>query len=1165
MSLDRAASAASTLDAPARSRQAQEFLRTSVAGHRILGELGRGGMGLVFLAHEPGLERPVALKLVDPDLAGPPSPGDSSAYLFRFTEEARITGRLQHPGIVPVYRMGSDEDGRCFYTMRPVTEGRTLKQILRELADGGPAAAERWSVRRLVEILRSVCLTVAYAHHCGVIHRDLKPANIVVGDYGEVLVIDWGLARPCNAPSTAEADTLSASAAGVPSSDRIGVVSKRGDFQLTLDGEIVGTPAYMSPEQSRGDLGAVSTASDVYALGAILYEMLALSPPFIADNLADLLAAVASGDIQPPSERSPWRDIPEDLAAVALKAMANAPSDRFASARLMADTLGNWLDGVSRWRIAERIDLSSPAAASCFISLGSSRRRFAVRDGVVCLNSGEITLIYDRRFSGWMRMSCTAWCEGRRATELSLVLCAASPDRIRHAGEDGYCLQFGGKDLTCLNFARHQQDVLHIPDVCPRPGRKYSLMAQVLDGEVSFHVNGEEIACWRDPSPLFGGYVGFYGFGSGARFSDVVVQTLGKPTLVSVLETPDAYFSDGLFSRALDMYSEISRSHPRRIEGLRAAYKAALCMMMLDDVSGAVAAFRRMQQKPASVPLGVLGHVQLLERVHDEAAACDFLLSWARGVENPSPAWAEVAVFAFDRARAHVSRPDESSSSPFFDTWFESALRLVRDRDELAVRASPRYFNRLLSRWIRHRVVAFDPSRAESTGGAPSIAELKALFFWPSFDVRPGMFLESADAFLRLGRPDAARLIFNAVFSWYPDRADLRFSALSGIGRSFVGTLHLDTGISFFEKAAEVDSAPPGNVLTALDYCAAACSCAGRYDKALSCYRRIVAKRPWARAASRKALLSIGDVLMADGDYSAAFEWFVSVPELARHHKTASAAAHSGAGLALIMMGRLDDARDWFERRLFDRSSRGVTETGCVRAAGLLRSIGRHAEALEYLDAVRSAKSARGELRTLLLAETAETLSRMGRHEDAASALEDCRHGAASVRISFSLHIASAHLLRRSGRLAEALDGYASLASSAHVSAAREAAAWVGLIELKNDPACLPVLSDRFLGVALAELDDLENNAWAANWWALAMMGFPGGAAMDFPAEAFHGRAVSGWVSGGEGSWAADESGVPITPAEALRRTPLLHRDRFREMLRFRASFDPAWTKFASP
>jgi serine/threonine protein kinase len=335
--------------------------------------LAAGGMGVVSEAFDRALQRPVALKEILP--AG----ADDGAYRQRFLTEAQLTGRLEHPGIIPVYSRGSHPDGRPYYTMRLISgeETGTLQQALRQFHDAPPPdPAERdraW--RNLVRRVIAVCQTMAYAHRQGVLHRDLKPANVLLGPYGETLVVDWGLAKDLRAgPRADEAGTIvaqrmstgwstnSAGSSPLPTERAAGLATPAphttvvqpvgGDAERPATAGL-GTWGHASPEQLLGEPAAADPTSDIYSLGTILYAVLTGQSPFptaVSSDPAEMLRKVRAGEFPPPRELNPAVD--PALEAICLKAMALVPAARYPSALALAEDLERHLadEAVSAWR-----------------------------------------------------------------------------------------------------------------------------------------------------------------------------------------------------------------------------------------------------------------------------------------------------------------------------------------------------------------------------------------------------------------------------------------------------------------------------------------------------------------------------------------------------------------------------------------------------------------------------------------------------------------------------------------------------------------------------------------------------------------------------------------------------------------------------------------------
>jgi serine/threonine-protein kinase len=312
-------------------------------------------MGVVYEAVQESLGRLVALKVM------PPGPATYGPSVRRFLLEAEVIGRLEHPGIIPVHGLDRDAEGRPFYAMRLVQGGTLSDAIQRFHRESGGSDSRPLELRDLLRRFVDACNAIAYAHSKGVLHRDLKPQNILLGSFGETLVVDWGLAK-----ALGKADTGS-------DADAVGPEIEVGE---TRPGQILGTPRYMSPEQAAGRPESVGPRSDVYSLGTTLYELLTGRSAFEGTGVAgvrDMLTRVGRGEFTPP--RQVCRSIPPALEAICLKAMALRPEDRYASPGDLADDVECWLadeavaahrDGVTarlaRWARRHRTAVVGAAA-----------------------------------------------------------------------------------------------------------------------------------------------------------------------------------------------------------------------------------------------------------------------------------------------------------------------------------------------------------------------------------------------------------------------------------------------------------------------------------------------------------------------------------------------------------------------------------------------------------------------------------------------------------------------------------------------------------------------------------------------------------------------------------------------------------------------------------
>jgi serine/threonine-protein kinase len=327
--------------------------RVSTDRYRVINRLGKGGMGEVMLVRDSNIGRDVALKRIrkaDP----------SDRLVARFLREASIQGRLEHPAIVPVHDIGRDKLGMPFFTMKKLT-GTTLAKILDD--DQHRAAFPR---QRLLRAFTEVCLAIELAHTRGVVHRDLKPENIMLGDFGEVYVLDWGVAKVIG-----EAD-----------GDFADIGSGSGEH-ATAAGTTIGTSGYMSPEQVRG-AADIDGRTDVYALGCVLFEILAGQMLHPKGNMG-LASAVAGIDAQP-SKRAPDREIPPELDDICVQACAKDREDRIATARELGDRVQRYLDGDRDLATRKKLAAEHLARAqAAFAADTDDQRRAAMRQAASAL------------------------------------------------------------------------------------------------------------------------------------------------------------------------------------------------------------------------------------------------------------------------------------------------------------------------------------------------------------------------------------------------------------------------------------------------------------------------------------------------------------------------------------------------------------------------------------------------------------------------------------------------------------------------------------------------------------------------------------------------------------------------------------------------------------
>ncbi|MCJ8329827.1 MAG: protein kinase [Lentisphaeria bacterium] len=306
--------------------------RKSGGRYDIRSELAHGGMGYIHTAFDQDLRRISAMKVISPHLV------NEDQKLLSFIEEARLTAHLEHPNIVPVHEIGLIENyGTPYYTMKLV-EGEALHEIILKISKSEKGYQDTYNRHKLLDIFRKVCDAVAYAHSRDVIHRDIKPENIMIGQFGEVLLMDWGLAKYTGVRETSTAGDSSQNIFS-------GLRDAELDYKNTMDGVIKGSLAYISPEQAFGDLSQIDNQSDIFLLGSTLYHMLTLSPPYFGKDINAVLDRAEKCDYMAPSQKNPAAQIPLALERIILKAMSPLKKHRYASVNDLLSDLDAFISG----------------------------------------------------------------------------------------------------------------------------------------------------------------------------------------------------------------------------------------------------------------------------------------------------------------------------------------------------------------------------------------------------------------------------------------------------------------------------------------------------------------------------------------------------------------------------------------------------------------------------------------------------------------------------------------------------------------------------------------------------------------------------------------------------------------------------------------------------
>ena len=302
------------IDAKETDRQLPKYFSNSFTRYSDLVDFSKGGSAVLRTCLDNNLGRTVVMKTLHSHLA------NREYARSRFLREARVTAQLQHPNTVPVYEIGQDLEGRLYFTMKKL-EGETLRDILEKQILGDEETCRVYNLDRLLGILIQVCNALSYAHAHGVVHRDMKPENVHIGSFGEVILLDWGVAKVW----AHDGDELEQA-----------IMEHQ---ELTDVGQRPGTPLYMSPEQVRGGGSEIDGRTDVYAIGAVLYEILTLKEPLRGERISETFEMILKEPPIPPEQRAPNRKIPSLLAAIAMRALEKAPVDRHQTMQELVEAL----------------------------------------------------------------------------------------------------------------------------------------------------------------------------------------------------------------------------------------------------------------------------------------------------------------------------------------------------------------------------------------------------------------------------------------------------------------------------------------------------------------------------------------------------------------------------------------------------------------------------------------------------------------------------------------------------------------------------------------------------------------------------------------------------------------------------------------------------------
>jgi eukaryotic-like serine/threonine-protein kinase len=525
-------------------------LPDKIGHYQILKSLGRGGMGEVFLAFDPVCKRQVALKQIRPGLKGHPIMQE------RFLREAHVAAQLTHPSIISIFSIDPSTE-RTYYTM-PYVEGETLKQILKqsfeEEREGEVQHPIGSSILALTRIFLAVCEAIAYTHSKGIVHRDLKPDNIIVGKYGEVLLLDWGLADFIGKTEIfdEEEDT------------------EQANYKdLTRPGKVPGTLNYIAPERMHGEPSRA--AMDIYSLGVILYQLLTLHVPFHRSSVKNYRKTMHLEKLIDPLEMAPYRDIPQHLADIAKRCLHHIPDERFQSVDEIIAELKSFLEGKPEWIPIAEMKIDQPHDWEFQENVLFARHTAITRSPEVM--EWVNLMISKTSFSGNTKVE-TRIKLGRESQGVGLLM--GIPEAPERKGlSEGYCVWIG-KDYRLFHS---DVEVMTVPESRIDDQAWHEICLEKVDNHLFLFIDQQKVCHYISHTPLAGTHIGLVARDADFEIDPLKVSVGSQNVMVNCLAIPDAFLANKNYSKALLEYRRIASSFTGRAEGREALFRAGITLI----------------------------------------------------------------------------------------------------------------------------------------------------------------------------------------------------------------------------------------------------------------------------------------------------------------------------------------------------------------------------------------------------------------------------------------------------------------------------------------------------------------------------------------------------------------------------------------------------------
>jgi serine/threonine-protein kinase len=504
-------------------------------------------MGEVFLAQEGMSGRLVALKRMRAELK------DSAVLRERFLREARVTATLTHPSIIPVFNIYADQV-IPYFTM-PYVEGETLKKILKTAFEEEKIAEPKHpigsSIMALTRIFLSVCEAIAYTHSKGILHRDLKPDNIIVGKYGEVLILDWGLADFIGQEETSFSELT-------------------GNYQnLTRPGKVPGTLNYLAPERAKGEQS--TPLSDIYSLGVILYQILTLRLPFYRTSLRSFRKTMHLEKWINPTEIAPYRDISVHLVDIAKRCLQPTPSDRFESVDDMIVELKKFIEGKPEWILTTELDINR-------------KQDWAFQENILHTKHLAITrspevmewlqlMISNDSFTGNIRIETEIYIQSH-SEGVGLLFVSSEANKL----QEGYCIWLSKYPMSCRLFYGNAE-VMTVNDLDIPENTALNVQIDKMDNHLYVYLNHVLICHYISLIPLPAAQLALVSSDDYFTISSIRVSLGSQNAMVNCLAIPDAFLANKNYSKALLEYRRIGNSFSGRMEGREALFRAGITLI----------------------------------------------------------------------------------------------------------------------------------------------------------------------------------------------------------------------------------------------------------------------------------------------------------------------------------------------------------------------------------------------------------------------------------------------------------------------------------------------------------------------------------------------------------------------------------------------------------